>query len=144
MAVPTIEKQTAEATPEQIMYANILNIGMIAGIIILVITFFLYVSGIAKPFIPPEQIPALWGGKAKEFLAATGGPKGWAWLGYLGKGDYMNYIGIALLSLLSILGYLVLLPAYIRKKDNVYALLVIAEIVVLSLAAAGLVGGGGH
>ncbi|MEW6183535.1 MAG: DUF1634 domain-containing protein [Bacillota bacterium] len=144
MAVPQLEKKPAEAAPEQVMYANILNVGMITGIVLLVITFLLYVSGMVKPLIPPEQIPSLWLGKAHEYVAATGAPTGWGWVSYLGKGDYMNFIGIALLSLLTILGYLVLLPAYIRKKDNIYALLLIAEIIVLSLAAAGVVGGGGH
>ncbi|MEW6184086.1 MAG: hypothetical protein AB1500_13115 [Bacillota bacterium] len=142
MAEPQLEKQTAEAAPEQIVYANILNVGMITGIVLLVITFLLYVSGMVKPLIPPEQIPLLWKGKAHEFLVATGGPNGWGWVSYLGKSDYLNYVGIALLALLSVLGYLVLLPAYIRKKDNVYALLVIAEVIVLSLAAAGIVKGG--
>ncbi|MEW6172819.1 MAG: DUF1634 domain-containing protein [Bacillota bacterium] len=144
MAVPQVEKRTTETAPEQVVYANILNIGMIMGIVLLVITFLVYVSGMLKPLVPPEQVPSLWGGKAHEYVVATGAPTGWGWLSYLNKGDYVNFIGIALLSLLTILGYLVLLPAYIRKKEGIYSLLVIAEIIVLGLAAAGVVGGGGH
>ncbi|RJX18427.1 MAG: DUF1634 domain-containing protein [Ammonifex sp.] len=136
--------QTAQASPEQILYANIINVGMITGMVLLVISFFLYVTGIVQPYVPPEQIPSFWTGKAHEFLAATHAPHGWGWFSYIGKSDYMNFIGIALLAGLSILGYLILLPAYIRRKEGIYSFLVIAEIVVLVLAAAGIVGGGGH
>ncbi|MCL6558189.1 MAG: DUF1634 domain-containing protein [Firmicutes bacterium] len=144
MAVAQKEiKPGTEVTPEQLLYANIINIGMILGMVLLVISFFLYVTGIVPPLIPVEQVPSLWGGKAKEFVAVSH-VHGWKWLGYIGKGDYMNFIGIALLSLLTILGYLVLLPAYIRRKDTAYALLVTAEIVVLVLAATGILNAGAH
>ncbi|MEW6446857.1 MAG: DUF1634 domain-containing protein [Bacillota bacterium] len=138
-----VAKQATEVAPEQLLYANIINIGMISGMALLIVAFLLYVSGIVPPLIPPEQVPSLWGGKAKEFVEVSH-VHGWTWLQYVGKGDYMNFIGIAILAGLSVLGYLVLLPALIRKKDIAYTLLVIAEIVVLLAAALGIVGGGAH
>jgi membrane protein YdbS with pleckstrin-like domain len=69
---------------------------------------------------------------------------GWNWVGQLNKGDFLNYIGIALLALLTVVCYLVLLPGYIRRKDWIYTSFCIAEVVVLLLAASGIFGSGGH
>jgi len=62
----------------------------------------------------------------------------------LGYGDYLNYIGLALLGTLTIAGYLILLPAYLKKKDMAYTAIVIIEVLVLSLAASGILKVGGH
>ena len=62
----------------------------------------------------------------------------------LGKGDFMNYIGFTLLGVLTIICYLVLVRGYYRQRNWVYTAISVMEIVVLSLAASGLLGGGGH
>jgi len=49
------------ATPEQILYANILAKGMYVGLLILFITFGLYAFGIMKPYIPLDQVSNYWG-----------------------------------------------------------------------------------
>ncbi|MEW6192978.1 MAG: DUF1634 domain-containing protein [Bacillota bacterium] len=135
-------EKAAQAPPEQVVYGNLLLFGSLAGIAILVITFILYVSGALAPHVPLEQLPQLWGTKAHEYVEATKSPTGWGWIYYLGKGDYLNYIGVALLAGLTILGYLVLLPAYLKKKDMAYSILVLVEIIVLVLAASGIVAAG--
>ena len=43
------QDQKIGPSPEQLLYANILNKGMLAGLIILLITFALYVFGIVSP-----------------------------------------------------------------------------------------------
>ncbi len=62
----------------------------------------------------------------------------------LNKGDFINFLGIAFLALLTIICYIVLFFGYVKKKDKIYATIVIAEILVLALAASGLLGSGGH
>lgn len=145
---PGKQKSTAvnvDVPPEQVSYANLLLYCSWAGIGILVLTFILYVSGILGSYIPPAQVSQYWGLSAHEFLVETGAPSGWGWLAMLRYGDYINLIGIAFLALLTILGYLVLLlPAYIRKKDLPYAAIVITEIIVLTLAASGILKVGAH
>lgn len=134
-----------EVPQEQIKYANLLLYGSWLGIAILIITFFLYVTGILVPYIEPAQMPQYWGMRSSDFLHAAGLQGGWEWLGMLEKGDFINYVGIALLAALTVIGYLVLLlPAYIRKKDYAYTAIVITEIIVLVLAASGILGSGGH
>ncbi len=136
--------QKVEVPQEQIKYANLLLYGAWSGIAILVVTFTLYMSGIMKAFIPPSQMPQYWGMKVSDYLHATGVPHGWSWLGMLGYGDIVNFVGIALLGVLTIGGYLILLPAYLKKKDVPYTVIVIAELIVLTVAASGILGVSGH
>ncbi|MCL6638857.1 MAG: DUF1634 domain-containing protein [Firmicutes bacterium] len=130
--------------PEQLKYATLLLYGAWSGIAIMVVTFTLYITGILSSFVPPAQMPQYWGMKASQYLTATGAPHGWGWFSMLGYGDYLNYIGLALLGALTVIGYLILLPAYLKKKDWAYSAIVATEIIVLSLAASGILKAGGH
>ena len=133
-----------QATEEQILYANILNKGMAIGLIGLVVTFIIYGAGILEPKIPLDQVQNYWVMPVNEYLQLTGIHAGWAWLGNLGQGDMLNFLPIAFLSLLTIICYLAILPGLIRKKDTAYVVLVIVEVVVLTVAASGILGSGGH
>ncbi len=133
-----------QATEEQLLYAKILDKGMIVGLIGLVITFTIYGTGMLEPVIPIEQVQNYWVMSVSDYLAATGIHAGWAWLGHLGKGDMLNFLPIAFLSLLTIVCYLAILPGLLRKKDTAYVVLVIVEVVVLTVAASGILGSGGH
>lgn len=134
-----------EVPPEQVKYANLLLYCSWTGIGILAVTFILYMSGIIKGFVPKTEIAQYWGLSVHDYLAVTGSPTGWSWLGMLKYGDFLNLIGIAFLALLTIVGYLtLLLPAYLRKKDIPYATIVVLEITVLTLAASGILKVGGH
>jgi len=133
-----------QATEEQVLYANILNKGMLFGLLGLVVTFIIYGAGILEPKIPLEQVQNYWVMPVSEYLQRSGIHAGWAWLGNLGYGDMLNFLPIAFLSLLTIICYLAILPGLMRKKDTAYVVLVIIEVVVLVVAASGLLGSGGH
>ncbi len=134
-----------EVPEEQLKYANMLLYCSWAGIGMLVITFLIYVSGIMNPLIPPQQMPQYWGLNSHDYLVQTGSPYGWGWLSMVGHGDFINLVGIAFLALLTIIGYVfLLLPAYLRKKDFAYASIVVVEILVLVLAASGILAVGAH
>jgi hypothetical protein len=135
---------SVKASSEQLRYANILNKGMIIGVLILLITYAIYVAGILPTFIPIEDVPKLWGKSVKAFTHDLGAPTGWAWAGLLGKGDYLNFVGIAILAAISILCYIAILPGLLRKKDTPLVVIVILEIAVLVLAASGILKSGGH
>jgi hypothetical protein len=138
------EKRTTAASQEQIAYAKVLNILMFLGLAIIVVTFVLYMSGILSSFIPPQEIPNYWTMASKDFIHGLNAPTGWDWLALVGKGDYLNFVGIALLAGLSIICYLVILPILMRKKDIPYVVIAIIEVAVLSLAASGILKSGGH
>lgn len=135
---------SAGATPEQLLYADILQKGCILGLLMLVCTYLLYVFGVLAPHVPHELVASSWHLGVDEYLKVTDSPHGWNWVALLGTGDFLNFAGLALLAVLTIVCYAVLIPGYRRSGDTVYALIAIAEIVILAFAASGLVGGGGH
>jgi hypothetical protein len=137
-------EKSVKASGEQLTYANILNKGMLIGILILLITYAIYVAGILPTFFPVEDIPKYWTKSVKVFTHDLGAPTGWNWLGLVGKGDYLNFIGIAILAAVSIFCYLAILPGLIRKKDTPLVVIVILEVLVLVLAASGILKSGGH
>ncbi|MBF0094331.1 MAG: hypothetical protein HQL33_10750 [Alphaproteobacteria bacterium] len=133
-----------KATDEQIIYANLLDWGMKAGLAALVVTFSIYVFGLLPPHIPLDQVSLYWGMGTHEFLQKAAVEPGWAWTSKLGNGDFLNYVGIAFLAGITILCYLPLIPMFLKKKDVVYALIAIVEVLVLALAASGILHVGGH
>jgi len=137
-------KEDLQPSPEQIIYANLLVIGVWAGIVILVATYAIYVTGILPAHVDMSLIPKLWGKGVNEYLEITHSPHGWGWAALLSKGDFLNYIGFAFLALMTIVCYLVLVRGYSRKKDWIYAAIAVLEIAVLSVAASGILGSGGH
>ena len=141
-----------KASEEQLAYAGVLNIGMWIGLFLLVVTFIVYISGVLPSYVPIEKLSEIpqgsnvqyWGMRAHEFNQAFNVPTGWGWTALVGKGDYLNFVGIAMLGGLSILCYLVILPILIKKKDRAYAVIAIVEVLVLALAASGILKAGGH
>ncbi|MCF8010411.1 MAG: DUF1634 domain-containing protein [Clostridiales bacterium] len=127
---------------EQIKYANLLLYGSWIAIAILIITYTIYLSGIVSPYIDPAQMPHYWSMSAADYLHEANVSSGWGWISLLGYGDFLNFIGIVLLGSLTIIGYLtLLLRSYIRQKDIPYTSIVIIEILVLVLAASGILAG---
>ncbi len=140
----TLKKEDLQPSREQIIYANLLIIGVLAGLIILVTTYAIYVTGILPAHIDISLVPTLWGKGVGEYLEITHSPHGWGWVPLLAKGDFLNYIGFVLLALMTIFCYLVLVRGYIRQKNWIFTVIAILEIVVLSVAASGILGSGGH
>ena len=140
----TQNKEDLQPSQEQIIYANLLVIGVWAGIAILVATYAIYVTGLLPHHVDMSLIPKLWGKGVSEYLEMTHSPHGWGWAALLSKGDFLNYLGFAFLALMTIFLYLVLVRGYIRQKDWIYAAIAVLEILVLSLAASGILGAGGH
>ena len=137
-------KEDLQPSREQIIYANLLIIGVWTGIAILVTTYVIYVSGVLPSYVEMSLIPKVWGKGVAEFLELTGSPHGWGWISLLGTGDFLNYIGFALLALMTIFCYLVLVRGYSRRKDWIFTAIAVLEIVVLGVAASGILGSGGH
>lgn len=132
------------ATEEQLAYAKLLDLGMKAGLLVLVVTFSIYLTGILSPHVPVNALSKYWSMPVKEYLAATHIHPGWSWLGMLGKGDFLNFAAIAFLAGVTILCYMRIIPILFRKKDSVYGIIAVLEVLVLALAASGILKAGGH
>ncbi len=133
-----------EATPEQLLYAKILERGMYFGLLILLITFGLYAFGIMDPYIPLDKISKYWSMNVNDYLHHANIKPGWAWVGMIKYGDFVNFIGIAILAGVTILCYAAIVPTLLKNKDTVYAIIAILEVIVLTVAASGILGAGGH
>lgn len=126
---------------QQEAYAFWLNAGARLGLALLAITFVAYVSGLAEAQVPIEKLPSLWALSAEEFRNATGGPLGWEWVLLLGRGDYLTYLGIAVLGLANLACFLRVAPALAARGERLYAAIAFTQIFVLALAASGMLSG---
>ncbi|MGW8287897.1 MAG: hypothetical protein ACWGOD_06600 [Desulfobulbales bacterium] len=139
-------KLTAKASNEQLLYANILEKGMLIGLILMFITFGLYILGIMPTVVPLEKVSDYWNQPVHlyleviktDFLNWEHHPTGWTWLRLVGKGDFINFVPIAMLSGVTIVCYLAIVPGLLKRGDKAYAIMALAEAAILALAASGL------
>lgn len=127
---------------EALRYALLLDWGTRLGVIALFLSFSCYVLGLLTPHVPLDQLPSLWGLAAKTYLERTGTPTGWGWVSLMGTGDMSNLIGVALLAACSVPPLLGLIPLYMQRKDYLYAALCSLIVLVLALAASGVLTAG--
>ena len=132
------------APAEQIAYANILFYGCWGGLALMFLTYLLYVTGIMEPYVSMELVTKFWSLPVHDYLVENKVPTGWGWTSLLNKGDFLNFLGIALLGGLTIVCYIPVTLAYLKKKDMAYAIISLLEVIVLCFAASGIVGGGAH
>ncbi|MDI6800274.1 MAG: hypothetical protein QMD53_06395 [Actinomycetota bacterium] len=131
-------KEKLEATKEQLIYAKILDFGMKVGLIILIVSFLIYLTGALRSHIPLSELPKYWGLPVDKYLAQTGLKGGWSWLSLITKGDFLNFIGVAFLASLTIICYIAIIPLFFEKRDNIYVALAVIEVLVLLFAASGI------
>jgi hypothetical protein len=139
-------KMTTRATDEQLLYAKILEKGMLIGLAMMFITFGLYVFGIMKPAVPVNEIAGYWNQPVHDYLVAINNNflhldhlvTGWSWVKLIGYGDFINFIPIAILSGVTIICYLAIAPGLFKRGDKAYAIMALAEAAILALAASGL------
>jgi hypothetical protein len=121
-----------------LLYARCLEIGTVFSFGLIVLELIAYLSGALSPYVPLRELPSLWSLPMKEYLAAAKVPVGWGWLALVGRGDYLNFIGIALLASITIAATLCALRDYAARRDRAYAWLAAAQLLVLLAAASGL------
>ena len=137
-------KNDIKASPAQLRYADTLFYGALLGFVVMLVTYALYVFGVLTPQIPLSEMPHLWTQNAAAYRAAGNIPQGWGWLALVGKGDLCNFIGIAFLAALTIICFVQLAIGLLRQKQWIMAVIAILEVLVLSLAASGVLVAGGH
>lgn len=136
--------EKTKPSEEQIIYADLLGIGTLLAILMLVIGFIVYLSGLLPNVVDFERLQDYWRLRVSEYIHQTNSPTGWGWVGLLNHGDMLNYLGVSMLAGLTIVCYLRLLPVFIKKGDKAYTIIILIEIAVLLLAASGILTAGGH
>lgn len=128
----------------QLFYAKILDRSAKLGFGLLLFTFALYISGLLSPYVPVEELPRYWSRPASYYLEVAGIKSGWAWLGELHHGDFLNFLPIAILAGVPLLGYLLLAGKFFQRREIIPGILALLQLVVLILVASGLIRIGGH
>ena len=139
-------KQQLSATQEQVLYANILGKGMLVGLVMMFITFALYVFGILTPAIPLDKVPSLWSQPVHDYLVMINDNflhrehliTGWNWMSMLEKSDFLNFLPVAILSGVTIVCYLAIAPGLFKRGDKAMGAMAILEAAILTLAASGI------
>lgn len=136
-ALPVTAARSEEAT-----YARLLWWSGWTGFVLLVLGFLAYVTGALPPLIDVESLARVWRLPARELAAQEGHPTGWGWVALLGHGDIFNLLGIATLATCSALPLTAIAALYWRRRERLHALLAAAQVLVLLLAASGMIAAG--
>lgn len=131
----------APASPAQQVYAGWLAWGTRVALGALTAAFLAYAFGLTPAALPLAEVPRFWSLPLERYLAVSGAPTGWGWLGMLGRGESQNLLGVALLGLVTVLCYLRMLPLLFARGERLQAAFALAQVVVLLLAASGLFAG---
>ncbi|MDI6715396.1 MAG: hypothetical protein QME63_00405 [Actinomycetota bacterium] len=135
----SLDEKKIGATKEQLTYSSILGLGRKVGLAGIIAAFVVYITGLITPRIPLERVPQVWNLSSSDYLKAVGLKPGWSWLAMYRYSDMLNFFGIAILGIISIICYLAIIPEFIRKKDKVYVAIAILEVIVLAVAASGII-----
>jgi hypothetical protein len=127
----------AKSTAWRATYARWLQAGVRLGLAVLVASFAVYLVGWLPSNVPPQELPGVWSLPVSEYLARTGAPSGWAWVRRLGEGDMLNMLGVAILSSVTIACYARIALPLARARERVLAAIVVAQVVVMLVAATG-------
>lgn len=137
-------KITPPSSDIQFFYARLIDRAAKLGFLLLLCTFGVYIFGVLPPYVPLDDLPKYWSLPAHHYLMATQVQTGWAWLGELHHGDFLNFVPIAILAGVTIFGYLCLISKFFRNHEPFLGFIIIIQIAVLVLAASGVLKTGGH
>ena len=120
---------------EQRIFARWLDIGTRIGFGVLFLTFLAYVLGALDPLVPPRELSRLWELPVDRYVAATDAPTGWGWVRLIAKGDYLNYVGVALLASVALAAYGRIVPVLMAQGERLRAWIAALQVIVLLVAA---------
>jgi hypothetical protein len=133
-----------KASEAQLYYANLLNKLTLFGFAVLLITFLVYVSGILPSFVPMDQVIQYWNQPSHNYLQANKIQPGWTWVGKINYGDFLVNLPISILAGVTIVCYLGVITKFLKSKEYILVGIAIAEVLVLSAAASGILQTGSH
>ena len=125
----------SQPAEEQRVYAGWLDWGTRFALAVLIGSFLLYAFAIVDPHLPRAELPKLWSFPVDRFVAASGAPTGWGWLQLLHRSDYLIFVAVAMLGLITVVCYARMIPILLREKQSWRAAIAAVQIVVLLAAA---------
>ncbi len=139
MVVLRAQEPAATApSPEQLLYARVLDYGMKAGLAMLIAGFAAYTGGVVSAQVPLEELSRLWALPVEDYLVESGMTAGWRWLALPDRGEVLALLGIVFLAGVSVPCLMALVPAYAARREWIYLVITVLLIGVLVLAASGV------
>ena len=126
---------------EEKIYARWLGWGTRLGLGLLSGCFLIYLFQWLEPHVPVQELTRLWALPVDQYLARGGAPTGWGWLLLVHKSDYLNFVGIVILALVTLVCYVRLAVSLLGQGERPQAGLAIAQVLVLLAAASGVFAG---
>jgi hypothetical protein len=120
---------------DQQVYARWLEWGTRIALVVLIASFVAYVFALRDPHVPPQELARLWAFPVDHYIAASGAPTGWGWLGLLHKSDYLIFLAVALLGLITGVCYARIVPILLNQGETWRALIAVLQVSVLLAAA---------
>ncbi|MFO8065209.1 MAG: hypothetical protein ACQETQ_05310 [Spirochaetota bacterium] len=122
-------------------YGKVLHYLVLTGFVLLFLMFFLYAFGVLPAYMDAERVPEIWAMPADEAQELMGRPPFWGWVTNLHRADLLSLGSLAFLTAVTPLAFTFLLALFLKHKNVPYAAMVFVEMLILILAASGLVGG---
>ncbi len=126
----------------QTVYARVLEIVSHVGFVFLSVGYLVYVMQLLPLSVPIEAIAGNWHLKASEMQQKLQIPAGWSFVSStaaLGKGDVLSYLSILYLAMATVICLVFAITAFYREKNYLYTAIAVLQVVVLLVAASGLV-----
>ena len=127
------------ALHENRVYSRILTVSCSVGGFLMAVSFLIYVCGLIEPHVPLSDLPSLWTLPSKELGRITGITAGWEWLSYLPRSDILCFLGLIMIASATGVAYFSMLFMYLWKRNFLYAGIILLELLILTMVAAGLV-----
>ncbi len=135
---------TNQPPSEQLAYAKIIYHLANVGIIAMIISYILYMTDCPQSFLPINRLVQLWDIRSVELIRITTMPVGLDLIHHLNRSDIISLMSIIFISCITILGYIRILPCFIKEKDLPYTLITLLQIIVLILAVFGIISFDSH
>lgn len=130
-------------TEQRRAYADLLDVLVKVGLILVVATFVPHVLGILSPRVSIDRSSELWSLPLDEYLARTEARPGLWWVSTLRYADYLPLAGVAFLATVSGICYLRVIPVFARKGMTAYVVIAALQVLVFLVAASGVLAAGG-
>lgn len=136
------ERNTHNIDKVQLVYARVLEMVSHVGISFLALGYLVYVLQLLPLSIPIDAIAGNWHLKASEMQQKLHTPAGWSILSTpaaLFKGDVVSYLSIYYLATATVVCLAFASVTFYREKNYLYTTIALFQLVVLLVAASGLI-----
>jgi hypothetical protein len=129
------------ASGTQLLLAKLYRYVSIIGLFIMAAALILYVSGLLETNIPAGEVRSYWHLEAGVYAAETDTPVGWDFIKELSRGDSLSFGSLVFMAVAVIVCLIIMIVAFLRRQNKLFALIALLQTIVLVLAASGLVSG---